>query len=293
MTRDELKLGIYEKALPPGSDWYRKLSTARRLGFGFVEMSIDESDNRLSRLKWSRAERAEFVSAVHQTGCRVPSICFSGHRRFPLGSHDPAVRSTAAEMMREAVELADDLGVRVIQLAGYDVYYETSDSETRKWFLEGLHEALSHAAAYQVMLAMEIMDTPYINSISSFMELRRQLPSPWFTVYPDIGNLTAWGNDVSREVDLGFSLITAIHLKDTLKVTAEHPGTFRDVPFGEGCVDFDHFFALLARLGYRGPFVIEMWSEKSPDPEAQIVRARDWMLDRMAGAGFLSIGADR
>ncbi|VEI48212.1 putative L-xylulose 5-phosphate 3-epimerase [Actinobacillus equuli] len=39
-------------------------------------------------------------------------------------------------------------------------------------------------------------------------------------------------------------------------------GQFRDVPFGDGCVDFKGFFEILAKLNYRGAFLIEMWTEK-------------------------------
>ncbi|WP_163047259.1 TIM barrel protein, partial [Acinetobacter nosocomialis] len=81
-----------------------------------------------------------------------------------------------------------------------------------------------------------------------------------FTVYPDVGNLSAWGNDVPRELELGIDRIAAIHLKDTYPVTATSPGQFRDVPFGEGCVDFVEVFRTLQRLNYRGAFLIEMWT---------------------------------
>ena len=36
----------------------------------------------------------------------------------------PRNRSKPYEIMEKAILLADDLGIRVIQLAGYDVYYE-------------------------------------------------------------------------------------------------------------------------------------------------------------------------
>lgn len=70
------------------------------------------------------------------------------------------------------------------------------------------------------------------------------------------------GNDVTAELQLGIDRIAAIHLKDTLPVTATHPGQFRDVPFGEGCVDFVGIFKTLHELNYRGAFLIEMWTEK-------------------------------
>ena len=51
------KLGIYEKALPKNISWQDRLSIAKACGFDFVEISIDETDERLARLDWSEKER--------------------------------------------------------------------------------------------------------------------------------------------------------------------------------------------------------------------------------------------
>ena len=110
--------------------------------------------------------------------------------------------------------------------------------------------------------------------------------SPWFTVYPDVGNLSAWGNDVPAELALGIDRIAAIHLKDTYPVTATSKGQFRDVPFGDGCMDFVQVFQTLARLNYRGAFLIEMWTEKAAEPVAEIIHARRWIEEQMQKGGF-------
>jgi hexulose-6-phosphate isomerase len=288
MTREALPnpLGIYEKALPKDLDWPARLALARALNFDFVEMSIDETDERLMRLSWSKAERADFTAAVRSLEVAVPSICLSAHRRFPFGSHDATTRVRARDIMRRAIQLAVDLGIRTIQVAGYDVYYEDADFGTKERFIEGLQWSVSEAAKAQVMLAVEIMDTPFINSISRWREYDQLIRSPYFCVYPDLGNLTAWGNDVAAELRSGIDRIVAIHLKDTLKVAGDFPGQFRDVPFGEGCVDFRAGFEVLTDLGYHGPFVIEMWTEKAEEPVVEIANARRWIVEQMRLGGM-------
>jgi len=287
MRREDIKLGIYEKALPAGINWAARLSMAEELGFHYVEISVDETDERLSRLDWGVAERKDFSSTILDSPLTVPTMCLSGHRRYPLGSHDPELRKKALEIMEKAIHFCVDTGVRTIQLAGYDVYYEQGDEDTRRWYLEGMQKSLEIAAREQVMLAMEIMDHPFMNSILKFLNLRKLLPSPWFTVYPDIGNLSAWGNDVLEELDLGFQNIVALHLKETIAVTDQHKGTFKEVPFGTGCVDFPAVFATLKRLNYQGPFLIEMWTEKAEDPQKEIREAREWIFKRMSEGGFI------
>ena len=111
-------LGIYEKALAKDLSWPERLVLAKSCGFDFVEMSVDETDERLSRLDWSPAQRASLVTAMLETGVAIPSMCLSAHRRFPFGSRDETVRERAREIMSKAIRLARDLGIRTIQLAG-------------------------------------------------------------------------------------------------------------------------------------------------------------------------------
>jgi len=286
MSAANAHLGLYEKALPPSLDWPQRLTAAREFGYEFMEMSIDETDARLARLDWTRDERRAFRLAVEDSSIAVPSICLSAHRRFPLGSADPAIRGRAQEIMRKAIELAPDIGVRTLQLAGYDVYYEPSTPDSLARFRDGLAWAADAASAGQVMLAVEIMDTPLMGSISKWLDWKRDIPTPWFQVYPDLGNLSAWGSNVPDELALGIDHIVAVHLKDTRAPHGAEPGQFKGVPFGEGCVDFAAAFATLKRLGFRGLFLVEIWADASADPYRSAAAARQFVLDKLQEAGW-------
>ena len=286
-TRKTPVIGIYEKALPAGLDWPGMLGTAKNAGYDYVEMSVDESDARLARLEWTPKERSAFRGAVADSGLRVPSICLSGHRKYPFGSADPKVRQRSYDIMEKAIGFAVDCGVRTLQLAGYDVYYEPSTAESLELYEEGLRWAVGQAEQAQVCLGMEIMDTPFMGSISKWLRYARAIPSAWFQVYPDIGNLSAWGNNVAVELALAQGRIAAVHLKDTLPPKPGFPGQFRDLPFGQGCVDFPAAFRALKAIGYRGSYLIEMWTDKALDPVSEIIRAREWMLERMGEAGLV------
>lgn len=270
--------GIYEKAFDPEESWEERLGKARRLGFDFLEISVDETDERLARLYWSPEQiEALRLESVRQ-GVAISSMCLSGHRRFPFGSADPEVRQRAREIMDRAIDFACAMGIRVIQLAGYDVYYEPSTPESVRRFREGMAWAVKRAERRQVMLAMEIMDTSFMNSITKHMGYEAMLHSPWYRVYPDMGNLSAWGeNDPMEELSRGIGSIVAVHVKDTVRVTDTTPGKFKGVPFGDGCVDFSGIFGRLERLGYTGPYMIEMWYEKGSDDVERIRQAQLWL----------------
>ena len=286
MTRP---IGIYEKATPKNFTWRERLAFAKELGFDFVEMSVDESDSRLARLDWTKKERLDVVQAIYETGIRIPSICFSGHRRYPLGSNDPKTEATSLEMMKKCIELAQDLGVRTIQLAGYDVYYEEKSPATRARFIKNLRKACDWAEEAQVILAIEIMDDPFLNSIEKYLAVEKEIDSPYLFVYPDTGNVSAWHNDLWSEFYNGHKCIAALHLKDTYAVTENSKGQFRDVPFGDGCVDWEAMFAILKKTNYNGPFLIEMWSENCATVEETkqaIQVAKDFLLPKIEKAGL-------
>ena len=77
----EYQLGLYEKATPEKLTWEERLAVAAECGFDYVEISIDESDARLSRLDWTKKERKALRTAMENTGVPLGSMCLSGHRK--------------------------------------------------------------------------------------------------------------------------------------------------------------------------------------------------------------------
>ncbi len=280
-------LGLYEKAFPDSSDLFEKLRATEELGFDFLEISIDESDHRLSRLYWTMEQKYELINAVIQSGVSINTMCLSAHRRFPFGSKDMTIRKKAREIVRNAIEFAAVVGIRVIQLAGYDVYYEESTDQTKADFLDGLRFACDLAEKHQVMLAIETMDTEFLCSVTRIMEYVKKINSRWLGVYPDIGNLSAWHMDLLNEFKAGDGSIVCMHVKDTLPVTKDFPGKFRSVSFGEGCVDFVDAFLSLEDINYCGPLMIEMWSEEGKDEKYSIANAKAFVSEKTSMASKL------
>lgn len=254
-------IGIYEKALPNELSWQQKLQEAKSLGFNFIEISIDESDERRARLDWSDDEIYALKRLCEQNQIPLHSMCLSAHRKYPFGSADETVRNQAKDIMNKALRLAYKLGIRVIQLAGYDVYYEPANNKTHQRFIEGMQWSAKQAEKVGIMLAVEIMDTNYLNSLSKFEILKREVNSPYFMAYPDVGNITGWNYDTCTELLLSRDHIVQIHLKDTLKVKKNYSGQFRDLVIGEGEVDFLSILKTLKMMNYSAPLVIEMWAK--------------------------------
>lgn len=92
-------VGIYEKALPKGMSWVERFEAARQAGYDFLELSVDETPERMARLDWSLTERLAFFRASRECGVPVPSMCLSGHRKIPFGSADRAILAQAAHRL--------------------------------------------------------------------------------------------------------------------------------------------------------------------------------------------------
>ncbi|OIN23418.1 L-ribulose-5-phosphate 3-epimerase [Vibrio barjaei] len=260
-SQNKFRLGIYEKAMPASLSWEERLIKAKQAGFDFVEISVDETDERRARLDWSDEEIYQLRHLCEKHEMPLQSMCLSAHRKFPFGSMDESIRAESHVIMEKAIALAFKLGIRCIQMAGYDVYYEPQSAETHRLFIEGMKQATKLAERAGIMLGVEIMDTPYLNSLSKFEVLKREVPSPYFMAYPDVGNISGWNHDVCTELRLSRDHLVQVHLKDTLRVSETCDGQFRDLVIGEGQVDFTSIFKTLADIDYRGPLVIEMWAQ--------------------------------
>ena len=254
----EIRLGLYEKATPPELAWRERLEAARRTGYDFLEISIDETDGRLHRLDWTDGEKEELLRAMREAGLPIRTMCLSGHRKYPLGSRDPEVRARGMEIFEKAVRLSDALGIRIIQLAGYDVYYEEGAADTRGLFRENLEKGVLYAAKYGILTAFETMETPFMDTVGKAMAYVNAIDSPYLGVYPDLGNLTnaakLYGSDLYEDIESGRGHIAAMHLKDT------RPGVYRDLDFGEGHVDFKKGAQAALAQGVR-LFVTEFWHD--------------------------------
>ena len=275
-------IGLYEKAMPGTLSWREKMAAAGKAGYDFIEISIDETDEKLERLDMGRAERRKLVELMWETGLPIRTMCLSGHRKYPLGSESEAVRERGMQIMEKALILAGDLGIRIIQLAGYDVYYEQGNERTRALFLENLRKAADMAAARGILLGFETMETEFMNTVQKAMEIVRRMDSAYLNVYPDLGNITNAaadsGGNVQDDLETGQGRIIAMHLKETV------PGKFREIPFGTGHVDVEKGIRKAWELGVRR-YVTEFWYTGSPDWEQDldyVARTMSAILDRQS-----------
>ena len=257
-------LGMYEKALPASLNWEEKLNACREAGFDWIEISIDETDEKIRRL-YDQNMIEEIKTAIRKTGVPIRTMCLSALRKYSLGSLGKEKHEKAMEIVEKAIDFACEIGIRIIQMAGYDAYYEESSEDTRNEFIRNAKTVCRMAARKGVLMGFETqMDREFINTVAKGMEYVNICDSPYLGVYPDIGNLACAKNDfgytheINDDIRSGKGHILACHLKETL------PHIDRGVPWGSGLTEYESNLPILKELGVR-MFNAEFWCDH---PEA-------------------------
>ncbi len=269
-----LMLGIYEKALCFPLSWEEKLLLAKGSGYDFLEVNIDGSEERLKRLYGPSSAR-ELNAAISNTGVPALTCALTANRSYPLGERDGSVREKGVEIVKRAVDFALRVGIRLVHIAAYDVVEENGDGVTRAHFYRSMEECLAYASQNCVTLAMETMDTSFMESVANIMACVRYFDSPFLQAYADFGNIAARGLSPEVDISLGGRHVAGIHVKDSTL------GVIRDVPYGEGIVDFNSCFAALAQMKYSGVFVAEMWCYDDPAFHPNLKTANDFIRKYM------------
>ncbi|MEY8355450.1 L-ribulose-5-phosphate 3-epimerase [Lachnospiraceae bacterium 54-53] len=278
MSQRVYRLGLYEKSMPGELTFEEKLKAARESGYDFIEMSIDETEEKISRLDFSDARILMLQSLSLETGIRFESICFSAQRKYPLGSLLEGAAERSVDLFKKCVDFAVKMGIRIIQAQGYDCYYgETSSSGTRNNFIKNLKLCMEYASAHGVTVGFETMENDFMNTVEKAMYFVEQTEMPCLQVYPDIGNIWNGTDDIYRDLECGRSHICSVHLKETL------PGRFREIPYGEGQVDFEKAVQKTRQLAVHR-YVAEFWYTGESDYRETLRKNNRFLRKYLDGA---------
>ena len=250
------EIGLYEKAMRNSLSWLEKLECAKECGYDYVEMTIDASEEKIARVYSSQEERLEIINDMFAAELKIRSMSVSALTKFALGDPDDAKRNRGVEILEKSIELAADLGIRVVMVPGYDIYFGESTLETKRMFLENITKATEYAAALGVILGFETMENEFMNTVGKAMKYVSLVDSPYLKIYPDSGNITnaavLHSHDVCEDLSLGKNNVVALHLKES------KPGIFREVPYFTGHVPFEGRIETAWKLGVRR-YVTELW----------------------------------
>ena len=250
------KIGLYEKAMRSTLSWKEMLECTKDCGYDYMEISIDASEKRISRVYMSEQERKEIVDAMFETGVPIQSMSVSALTKYAVGDPDPEIRNRGMEIAVKSIEFAAAIGIRTVMIPGYDIYFGESTVETKRYFLENIHIMAEVAEREGVLLGFETMENEFMNTVGKAVHYVDRVNSPYLKIYPDAGNITnaavLYKHDGCEDLLLGEGRLIALHLKET------KPGIFREVPFLTGHVEFERVIKTAWKLGVRR-YVTELW----------------------------------
>ena len=270
------KIGLYEKAMPEMLNWKEKLQCAKECGYDYVEMSIDAMDVKINRIYMSKTERKKIVDLMYEIGIPIGSMSISALTKYALGDPEDTIRDRGLEIAIKSIELAAELGVRVVMIPGYDIYFGESTQQTEALFIENIRLITLVAAREGVVLGFETMENNFMNLTEKAMKYVELINSPYLKVYPDSGNITNAFADVpaiaNGDLVTGNGHIVALHLKET------KPNIYREVPYLTGHVNFEAMIETAWTQGVRR-YVTELWYVGQEEWKEDIINANKIMCN--------------
>lgn len=233
------------------------------------------------------AKRAEFARKVADRGLTISALC-GDIGRFD----DPEINPGRIERSKRIMDMAKELGVDVVTT--HVGVVPTDPQHPRYAIMQEACFALSqYADRMNAHFAIETGPEPAA-VLKRFLD---GLHSTGVAVNLDPANLVmVTGDDPVQAVFTLRDYIVHTHAKDGMKLADNDPEVvyglvkndvptgrgFREVPLGEGSVDWPRYLAALDEIGYGGYLTIER--EVGDDPAADIAMAVRFLQGQMGGS---------
>lgn len=265
-------VGIYEKAFPNSMNIEEMLVLAKAVGYDFFEISIDRTAQRIDRV-FTPQYQVALAQSIERADFPISSLGLSALSTYTLGHPDEETTEYGIKILQQTVVFAARMGIRIVQIPACDVpKYEPRTETSRKKFLENLCLANEFASAHGVLLGLENMENDFMNSAEKCLDAICFVNSPYFQLYPDIGNMTNayHGNaeDILNDLKKCQGHGLALHLKEV------QPERYGGLFYGEGYVDFPLYARKAYDLGFRR-FVMEYWYTGSEEWKSDLINARN------------------
>jgi len=244
----------------------------------------------------SAAARQEWKSYIESLGLEISALVgdLGGH-----GFQDKNANAAKIEKSKRILDLAVDLGTNVVT-THIGIVPENRDSEVYETMQSACEELSRYATSMNAYFAIETGPEPSAH-LKSFLD---GLGSKGVSVNFDPANMVmVTGDDPVQGVYHLKDYIVHTHAKDGIRLRevdprlvygalgfepmdhqkiaqdAESGDAFREVPLGEGGVDWDAYLKALRDIGYGGYLTIER--EVGANPEADIAAAVKFLKARM------------
>ena len=194
--------------------------------------------------------------------CSLACVIETGARFLlnPLHKHEPTLISNDAEgrrtrlnFLKKALVIADRLDAEALSFWSGKKQNTVDDPTAWKWLISGCRELSKDAERFNVPLAFEPEPGMFIEDLSQFQKLKREVDHELFCLTLDVGHAFLTEKIPAGECIRKFKDdIKNIHIEDMKKQAHHH------LFFGEGEIDFGDLFKALKDIGYNGLLNVEL-----------------------------------
>ena len=227
----------------PRGRWRDELGRASEAGLECIEWIYDVfglDDNPFEQ----EGALPPLAALAAQHGVAIRSVCADYFMERLLLKGEAGERGTSRDVLVRLLERCGAFGVERIVLPFVDASSLSGPSD-RDGLVAVLDDVLLATNATGVELHLETDLGP-----AAFAELLARLPSPRVRVNYDSGNSASLGYRPRDEFAAYGDRVGSVHVKDRVR----GGGT---VPLGTGHTDFAELATELARIGYRGDFILQ------------------------------------
>lgn len=256
-----------------------KTAMAEASALGVSGLQVYATKGEMSPEALTPEKRRAFVDMAAGCGLTVSALCGDLGRGFGDAAQNPAL----IERSKRILELALDLGTTVVTT---HIGVVPADVSHPRYAV--MQEACGRLAEEADRLGAHFAVETGPETAQTLRRFLDSLHSTGVAVNLDPANLVmVTGDDPAQAVYTLRDYIVHTHAKDGVKLLDRDPeilygvrpieealeagDAFREVPLGEGSVDWDAYLAALRDIGYHGFLTIER--EVGDDPRADIALA--------------------
>jgi sugar phosphate isomerase/epimerase len=216
----------------------------KQMGYDCLELCLELPDVRPEAL--DRARCREIRAALDDVGIALASLSYHADR-------EPVDERRANQ--ERAIHVAHWMGAEILVLNP-----ERSIGQERQWqeHVARFTGFCALADDLGVTIAVEPEPLLVIGSSQDMARMMDQVGSPRLRVNLDIGHAQITDDDLVESIHMLGSRIVHLHMEDIKDRVHRH------LPFGEGNIDFAAVRQALEDIGYRGPYVVDLFGQDLP-----------------------------
>ncbi len=270
----DVKIGYRTQAYH-GVEFWEALSDIKKLGYGGVEFCLDAPPAKSGEFDEDAARK--FARMIADAGLEVYSVSHHGNFVSDDGFF--------AELKR-LIPLARVMGTRTFVISSGPIDAKNRRRQ-RATVLKRLTELAHVAEKADVTLALEPEPGLAVESTRELIQLIWRIESSALRINLDIGHALLTDGDAAKSIRQAARLLVHAHIDDMSAGVHKHliPGT--------GEIDLPAVMTAFLEIGFRGPFVVDLFNldpAKAASPAmAEIKRALDVAQERIAAWPQISV----